>query len=305
MVPRVPMKIAVVQFNPKIGQVQANIAKARDICAKLNPLSVDLVCLPEMIFTGYVFPTSASISPHLENPRTGPTSLFCAELASRLRCYVTAGYPERLQSHEVEGSTDKNNSVVERIGANSAVLYGPTGEWVGGYRKTNLFDTDKSWAKPGTGFTTFSLPSPLNAVSLGICMDLNTQPPAHWKLETGPYELADYCLLKKTKLLILLNAWIDSGTDMEHKHDGHTLNFWATRLRPLWAKSQSRDDSPDDLDPKHRDETAVVICNRSGEENGITFAGTSAALCMRRESGSPKLLGKMGRDEEGVQVWTI
>lgn len=99
---------------------------------------------------GYVFPTSASISPHLEHPRTGPTSVFCAELASRLRCYVAAGYPERLKSHEVESGADEIGSATERIGANSAVIYGPDGEWVGGYRKTNLFHTDQSWAKPGT-----------------------------------------------------------------------------------------------------------------------------------------------------------
>lgn len=106
-------------------------------------------------------------------------------------------------------------------------------------------------------------------------MDLNVQPPADWKLETGPYELADYCLLKKTRLLILLNAWIDSGEDMENEHDWGTLNFWATRLRPLWAKSKSTDDSSVDLartrgdsHSREADEIIVIICNRSGEENG-------------------------------------
>ena len=42
---------------------------------------------------------------------------------------------------------------VERIGANSAVLYGPDGQWVGGYRKTNLFKTDLTWAKAGEMLT--------------------------------------------------------------------------------------------------------------------------------------------------------
>lgn len=35
------------------------------------------------------------------------------------------------------------------VGANSSVLYDPRGEWVGGYRKTNLYTTDKTWAKAG------------------------------------------------------------------------------------------------------------------------------------------------------------
>lgn len=99
---------------------------------------------------GYAFPNAHSIAPYLEHPKTGPTSLFCRELAQRLRCYVTAGYPERLEPHEVEKGPDNDGAEVEKIGANSAVLYGPSGEWVGGYRKTNLYETDMTWAKAGT-----------------------------------------------------------------------------------------------------------------------------------------------------------
>lgn len=100
-------------------------------------------------FKGYVFPDANSIAPYLEHPRTGPTSQFCKELAQRLRCYVTAGYPELLEPHEVEIGKDIDGKEVEKIGANSAVLYGPGGEWVGGYRKTHLYHTDMTWAKAG------------------------------------------------------------------------------------------------------------------------------------------------------------
>jgi len=101
-------------------------------------------------------------------------------------CYVAAGYPERLDAEELvetspptlanDGQTvrdgpripnEEEKPMFEKdphhttntstsddhaqnfVGANSAILYGPSGEWVGGYRKTNLFETDKSWAKPG------------------------------------------------------------------------------------------------------------------------------------------------------------
>lgn len=136
---------------------------------------------------GYVFDSAESILPYLEKPCTGPTSLFCKELASHLGCYVAAGYPERLDAEElIETSLPTlanddqamqhdpqipneqerkqlfekephhtTNALISEdhaqnyVGANSAILYGPSGEWVGGYRKTNLFETDKSWAKPG------------------------------------------------------------------------------------------------------------------------------------------------------------
>ena len=99
--------------------------------------------------TGYVFPNSDSIKPFLEDPITGPTSRFCADLATHLQCHVIAGYPERLPDDEVEPGVDEWGNGITRIGANSAVLFGPDGECVGRYRKTNLFETDTTWAKPG------------------------------------------------------------------------------------------------------------------------------------------------------------
>ena len=145
-----------------------------DISERIAPGSVDLVCLSEMVFTGehpspylleptipnlwshpttiitgYVFPSSDSINPFLEDPITGPTSRFCAELATRLRCHVVAGYPERLLDDEIEPGVDEWGNNITRVGANSAILFGPDGECVGKYRKTNLYETDTTWAKPG------------------------------------------------------------------------------------------------------------------------------------------------------------
>ncbi|KAJ6585413.1 carbon-nitrogen hydrolase [Mycena capillaripes] len=290
-VPRLSPRIAVVQFQPKIGQVMANIARARELCRGIQPRSIDLVCLPEMVFSGYVFDSAAAIDPYLEHPRTGPTPMFCAELARRLKCYVVAGYPERLEQSEVEQYLAETGADV--VGANSAALYDPEGEWVGGYRKTNLFSTDKTWAKPGTGFATFSLPPPLRTVSLGICMDLNAQPPHSWTIADGPYELADYCLMQKTDVLVMLNAWLDSGEQQEDEYDMHTIDFWAQRLRPLWLESV-----PDSQ------ETLVVVCNRGGDENGKTFAGSSAVFHMTRGGGKSGILrAALGREDEDVMLW--
>lgn len=117
---------------------------------------------------GYNFDNAAAITPFLEKPRTGPTSVFCSDLAKRLGCYVTAGYPELLEPDEVQQCIHDDRVVIEDsgfpeegaaglgskerkiVGANSAVLCGPIGEWIGGYRKTNLFKTDKTWAAAGS-----------------------------------------------------------------------------------------------------------------------------------------------------------
>ena len=96
----------------------------------------------------------------------------------------------------------------------------------------------------GTGFAVFKLPHPLHTMALGICMDLNVQPPAKWT-EDGPYELADFCLERRANVLVLLNAWLDSGRDPHEPKDRQTLNYWAARLEPLWARSEELEEEGD------------------------------------------------------------
>ncbi|EKM51564.1 uncharacterized protein PHACADRAFT_150048 [Phanerochaete carnosa HHB-10118-sp] len=308
------IRVAMVQFAPKIGEVQYNVDKATKLLESVEPGSVDLVCLPEMIFTGYAFPNAEAISPYLEDPVAGPTSRFCAELSKKLRCYVAAGYPEALGADEPRSVIVMENYEHEEVGANSVALYGPDGTRIGNYRKTNPFETDKTWAKPGTGFATYKLPHPIHTMALGICMDLNAQPPALWTLKDGPYEIAQHCIEKRANVLLLLNAWLDSDVEPDDAKDWSTLNFWVARLRPLWARSEEFSDADSDEDASEvakpddelpGPETIVIVCNRCGKENGVTFAGSSAIFSLRRGSGRPKLLHSMDRSTEGVAIWTV
>ena len=131
----------------------------------------------------------------------------------------------------------------------------------------------------GTGFATYSLPHPLHTMALGICMDLNAQPPADWTIEDGPYELADHCIETKANILLILNAWLDSDREINDTKDWATMNYWVARLRPLWARSEEleeeddesdRDGSEDEETLPEGHETIVVVCNRSGHENGMS-----------------------------------
>lgn len=302
----------------------ANIATVNKLCRDIKPYSIDLLCLPEMSFTGYVFPNALAISPFLEHPLTGPTSMWCAEIARRLGCYVIAGYPELLAEDESRSVVDDEGA--ESVGANSATVYGPNGVHVVGYRKTNLFITDRTWAKPGTGFATFPLtfpytppdsevpavPSTTLTVSLGICMDLNPHPP-----NLGDeYEMASYCQSTHSDVLILLNAWLDTSmegnpasegieVDEEGERDAmepdwQTVRFWTGRLRPLWDASAST------ASDSHLRTTCVVVCNRTGLENDRLFAGSSALFRMKPGFPvRPHLLDVMGCREEGVRFWDV
>ena len=109
-------------------------------------------------------------------------------------------------------------------------------------------------------------------------MDLNPQSPS-WTFDGGPYELADHCLNTGSGLLILLDAWLDSEEETDMEMDISTMNYWATLLRPLWYRmgdngSNGGEEEEGGAEPQNRSsetedpETIVVICNRSGTENG-------------------------------------
>jgi protein N-terminal amidase len=93
-------------------------------CAVAVPL-LTLVKRP-----GYVFRSAPAILSFLEQPKIGPTSQFCSDLARRLECYVAAGYPERLRDNERNAAPDTPVADITEVGANSAMVYGPDGECV-------------------------------------------------------------------------------------------------------------------------------------------------------------------------------
>jgi len=113
----------------------------------------------------------------------------------------------------------------------------------------------------------------------------------------GPYEIASYCLAENSDLLILLNAWLESPEDTGEDHAWTTMNFWAHRLLPLWKQREG-------VSTNGERETNVIICNRTGNENGKKFCGSSCSFQMNNSSGKPRLKHVMGKDEEGICLWT-
>ena len=147
-------------------------------------------------------------------------------------------------------------------------------------------------------------------------MDLNVQKPFEWRSIEGPYEIASYCIAEDSNILILLDAWLESPQDVGEDHAWTTLNFWAGRLRPLWEQQNG-------VPANDQRETNVVVCNRTGNENGESyclglcdgaglvqypgkkFCGSSCSFQMNNSFGKPKLKHVMGKDEEGISVWTV
>ncbi|CAE6449460.1 unnamed protein product [Rhizoctonia solani] len=296
-----PLRVGLVQFDPKVENVEYNIRRVKERVASLEPGTVDLLCLPEMAFTGYVFPTAESMLPFVEHPDKSHSRDACAEIAQRLKCYVVAGYPaptlapqESKEQAGEDGSDPAGATKTSKgVARNNAIVVDPNGQVVHEYTKTNMFESDLPWAQPGSGFTTFTTPlETLGTASLAICMDLNPHPPNVWTSTDGPYELADYCIERSVQTLILLCAWLDSGVSPEDtQFDAQTVSYWIARLRPLWHSGS--------------DKYTVIICNRTGTERGSKFAGSSTVLQSQVDKQLPKILTVMGREEEAVRVVDI
>lgn len=133
--------------------------------------------------------------------------------------------------------------------------------------------------------------------------------------QTGPYEIAEYCIENNVDTLVLLCAWLRSTyfdeLGVDQPSDTNTLNYWIARLRPLWHAGT--------------DKYTVIICNRTGTERGqfcvlmfkfydsidnvmgtgSTFAGTSTVLRSRSDRQLPRILTMMGKEEEGALVVDI
>ncbi|KAJ9111459.1 hypothetical protein QFC19_001228 [Naganishia cerealis] len=201
-------------------------------------------------------------------------------MATTYGCWVVAGYPElavdtdvgALKKREEAGTGGMNGDDAGKPGYNSAVVVSPTGEVVGNYRKSFLFDTDKTWARE----------------------DMN---PKDFLAPFDAYELANYVKTAQADTLIVPMNWLqpppepsDDPASVEAAHrrenspnendagpEMSTLNYWAHRLMPL------HDPAPTYLPPPNDDttrggtqgeqgakEVVFVACNRVGTENAMT-----------------------------------
>lgn len=143
------MRVGFYQFAPQFGEVEANLDH---INATLKGVQADLVVLPELANSGYLFLNQDEVNT-LAEPVPGPSTERLIEIAKAHDLYLAMGLPER-----------KGAAVF-----NSAVLVGPSG-LVGVYRKVHLFYEETLYFQPGDlGFPVFEI----EGVKVGmlICFD--------------------------------------------------------------------------------------------------------------------------------------
>jgi len=116
------MKVGFLQFKPVFGDKVVNLKKVRSL---LDSISADIVVLPELFNTGYLFTEKKELA-ELAEEIPGETTQFLMGISREKDIHIVAGIPERA----------KNKFF------NSTLLIYPSGRYKI-YRKIHLFCEEK------------------------------------------------------------------------------------------------------------------------------------------------------------------
>jgi predicted amidohydrolase len=122
-------RVAFVQGRPRFGVPEANLDHGLSLARQVE---ADLVVLPELWSSGYVFSSHDEVARLAEDAATGPTARALKTAARKERRHYIAGFPERARGRYY----------------NSALLVGPVGVKAV-YRKLHLFEREQEWFAPG------------------------------------------------------------------------------------------------------------------------------------------------------------
>ncbi len=122
-------RVSVLQYKPELLQVEANFAR---ISQMLQGAETDLIVLPELALSGYVFADQAEVAASAESIPDGAIFQGFKKLARDLDCSIVYGFAEKAKEHFF----------------NSSALINPDGSYEI-YRKIQLFYREKLFFSPG------------------------------------------------------------------------------------------------------------------------------------------------------------
>lgn len=143
------MKVGFYQFDVKLGKIDYNLGKVEETLIQSD---FDLIVLPELFTTGYLFSSKEEIFSLSEAVPNGKTVQLLVNIAKRKQAFIIGGIAEV-----------DNNKVF-----NTAVVVGPNG-YIGKHRKIHLTTFEKILFDRGNNIEVFDI----NGVMVGveICYD--------------------------------------------------------------------------------------------------------------------------------------
>ncbi len=145
-----PMIVSLYQSNPRFGKLAENLD---EVLTAVKPHKFDLLVLPELFATGYLFSDFNQAFLLAEEAGKGYVFETIRMLAAEKNGLVIYGFPERRGKRLF----------------NSSLAVFPNGQYLL-YQKSHLFDTEKEIFSPGeTGFSVFSFRGA--RIGMMICFD--------------------------------------------------------------------------------------------------------------------------------------
>ena len=184
------ISLSAIQFTPLPKNPEKAYKKLSPLIKTASELS-DLVVLPELATTNYLFDSEEEILPFAEVQ--GGKFLNILQSCNMGKSHIVAGFIEKTEDEKL---------------FNSAYIVYPDNSY-SVYRKNLLYDADMTWANPG------NVPYPIFdvkgfSVTVGICMDLNDN------------IFTNFCESNYIEVVALPINWLDQDKDVRP--------YWRYRL---------------------------------------------------------------------------
>jgi len=148
--------VAAVQYEPKLGRVQENLATALELTFEAAAKGAMLVVLPETCIGGYNL-HSPREAVEVAQTRDGYQTCAFEAITRKFGCYVVFGYTELCEGKLY----------------NSAAVVGPNG-LAGNAQKHNLYGSDNLWAQPSEAPAPVII-TPAGRLGVLICRDASNR----------------------------------------------------------------------------------------------------------------------------------
>jgi predicted amidohydrolase len=180
------VKIGIVQFESKLGDVEFNINKAVGMIEELASQGADIVCLPELFATGYDLIELKDSILDLSVEYYEIIKKAMSESAKKNEIYLIAPF----------GEIKKGKTGVY----NSAFVFDEDGNCMGSYAKSHLWGMEKSFFEEGNNLPVFE--TRFGKIGILICYDAGFPEPSR------------VMCLKGAEILFYPAAWREEEEDV-------------------------------------------------------------------------------------------
>lgn len=232
--------VAAVQFAPKLGRVQENLATALELTFEAAGKGAKLIVLPEMCTGGYVL-HNVEEAMQVAQTKDGYQTAAFEGIARKFGCHIVFGYAELSEGKLY----------------NSAAIVGPNG-LAGNTQKHNLYGSDQLWAQPSEQVAPVII-TPAGRLGVLICRDASNryresyvfhQPGqrfyqqgqvdtiallTNWGAAYGYPDSAWVELVEETRANVVVSNRVGKERDMKYKGGSCVID----RDRRIWTNGSS------------------------------------------------------------------